>query len=60
MKDPFRTMPFPGSGANNWRMDGGELVPDVPAPPIEPIAPAPLRKPTKTSAAPRRTRKAKE
>ncbi len=57
--NPFRAMPFPGSGAHDWRVESGALVAEVPAEPAPqaPAASAPLRmprNPTKSAAAPRR------
>lgn len=57
--NPFRAMPFPSSGAHNWRLQSGALMPDVPAEPAPPApaTSAPLRmprNPSKSAAAPRR------
>lgn len=62
MKDPMRDMPFPSSGAHGWRLEGGVLVPDVPAPAAPPAVQAPPpAAPTKTKpAAPRRTRRTRK
>lgn len=59
MNNPFRDMPFPGSGQHGWRLQNGALVPDVPAAPVATPAASPPAKPPRTKSKPAPRRKAR-